>query len=451
MDNLDPIPPLPNSFEESASDTQFPPWAQRAGPGMGGGGGGNSRSMPPPSRGPDHVMPPPPSVTSMRRALVTAHVLETVNNYARADEPLCAPVTHAPGPAGAAASYFHEEYLWQRVLESDGAANDAWNTLYDINGAIVSEWVARVPGQAWHRPAISLVNNVEHVESRIGGAVYQPPMKSVHVMNGMGTLRLPPGADGSRLVSVSVSGDAALAAPLLVTSDVWDALCAAGPAEGCVLTAQARWQPLPGEWAQHFPVTQGIPRGCLRLSTPDTVQVRNDNAPVTIYPFSVAEYASEGAELFDYVYAGARTNEPDYRGDIERFFERYRTDYLHGGTYLLAADVITPLWNAEYLTPADLRRADASAKPALMLLEARVQEKQLGKPVIELLLHALTDRFSDVAEIRVLSSEVGIKPSQWAGGGSLAEACNGFLAAVVQADRKAALIQRLALRFPGLF
>jgi hypothetical protein len=446
MDNIDPLPPLSNDFEDTASDANFPPWAQRAAPGSGGGGGGGSRNMAPPARGPDYVMPPPPTVTSMRRALVTAHVLETVNNYARADDPL----RDAPAqpPASGQSSYFAESELWERALS---APERLWNTEFDIDGAVVSEWVARVPGLGWSEAAVQLINRVEHVESRIGGAVYQPAVKSAHVLSGMGTLRLPPGADGTRLLSISVSGDAALAVPLLVSSDVWDKLSSAGQVEGCAIVARARWQPLTGEWAQHFPITKGIPRGGLRLSDPDAVAIRDHGAPVTIYPFSVAEYASEGAELFDYVYAGARTSEPNYRADLERFFADYRINYLHGGAYLLAADMITPLWDAAYLTPADLRRADASSKSALALLETRVREKQLGKPLVEMLLLALTDRLSDADQLKVLSDEVGIKPATWFAGGSLAEACNDFMAAVVQVERIEALIQRLALRYPGLF
>lgn len=443
MDNTDPLPPLSNNIEESASDTQFPPWAQRAAPGMGGGGGSYTS---PPSRGPDYVMPPPPTMTSMRRALVTAHVLETVDNYARADDPLRE--TAAPPATAGSNRYFDEGELWNRALAAPEAL---WNTAFDINGAMLSEWVARVPGLGWNEAAVQLINRVEHVESRIGGAVYQPAVKSAHVLSGMGTLRLPPGADGSRLLSISMSGDAALAVPVLVSSDVWDKLSTAGPVDGCAIAGQARWQPLSGEWAQHFPITKGIPRGCLRLSDPDAVTIRDHGAPVTIYPFSVAEYASEGAELFDYVYAGARTNEPNHRADLERFFEDYRINYLRGGAYLLAADMITPLWDAAYLTPADLRRADASSKSALALLEARVREKQLGKPVIDMLLLALTDLLSDADQLKVLSDEVGIKPAGWFSGGSLAEACNDFMAAVVQAGRVDTLIQRLALRYPGRF
>ena len=52
--------------------------------------------------------------------------------------------------------------------------------------------------------------------------VYQPEQKSAHVMNGVGTLRLPPSTGGEWLFSVSSSGDASLGVPVLVLPDVWD-------------------------------------------------------------------------------------------------------------------------------------------------------------------------------------------------------------------------------------
>jgi hypothetical protein len=389
---------------------------------------------------------------SLRQALVGAHVIETATNYARADDPLTSPIEDSAALAGAAHTQdfalVDDEAFWNMVLRQPEMA---LTRTFKFQAVAVSEWVARVPGLGWNPDAIRLRNNVEHVEKMVGGFAYEPPVKSLHVMGGVGTLRLPPSDSGARLVSLSAYGDAAYGAPALMSADVWDKVQAKGVVEGRAITGKARWTPMTKEWADYFPPTRGVTRGYLLLNKPDEIQVEPKQRPTQIYPFTIMEYASGGSELFDYVYVGAKTDDKEHRGAIEGFFDKYKKEIGTYTRYLLAGDMITPLWDSDFDSPADLRRTDVTARSELSLLEARVREHQLGKNVIEQVLQVLTERLQDHDQVKVLAGEAGIPGATWYVGGTLAEVCSQLVDAANQANRLEALIQRLAIRYPGVF
>ena len=146
-----------------------------------------------------------------------------------------------------------------------------------------------------------------------GVRVYQPYEKSVHVMNGVGTLRLPPNSNGEWLLSVSSYGDASQGVPVLVRAEVWDQIQKGSSCEGRMISGQARWQPMDTSWSAHFRSTGDIPAGYLVLQDPDAITVEAHVARTWVYPFTIMEYQSKANELFDYVYCGAHTDEEDFR------------------------------------------------------------------------------------------------------------------------------------------
>jgi hypothetical protein len=233
--------------------------------------------------------------------------------------------------------------------------------------------------------------------------------------------------------------------------EVWDALAQDGSIEGMVISGKARWMPMSQHWATNFPVLKDIPRGYLVLDDPARLKFSKQREQTYIAPFTIMEYESGSSELFDYVYAGVRTDEPDYRGQATDFFERYHKDVSPNSRYLIAGDMVEPMWDAEFLSPAELRRVDAGARSQLDLLERRVREHMLGKDVIEPLLSKLGETTEEQADLFVISEEIGIKPSLWSGGGTLAEQISQFVQATAGHDRLDELIVRLQTRHPNWF
>jgi hypothetical protein len=323
---------------------------------------------------------------SLLEAYTGVRIMETNDNYARADTPLLAQpeILHTDIP-----SYFHDfeqdQRFWEKVFSDP---EGVWGMQVSFGKAALSEWVARVPGLFWKPEAEQLrqlsPTAIENKSER--WTTYTPWGKSQKVMGGIGAFRLPPAVDGTRLVTLTTSLNASAGVPALVLPDVWDKIRQAGSSEGRAINGQVRWQPMAQGWAARFKSTRDSPRGYLVLDNPNAIEVLDEKAPTQFHPFTVMEYYSGSRELFDYVYATADTGLADYRGQLTRFFDMYKDVQGRHGRYLLAGDMVNALWEAEYDSPADLRRADPSAQSQLALVEARVRERLLGEDTIEWLL-----------------------------------------------------------------
>lgn len=382
---------------------------------------------------------------SLREAYVGVRIIETNDNYSRAD----APLNVAPGASHrkCSKSFDGDEYLWMDILRDP---TQAWGIDVDFDGVALSEWVARVPGLYWKRASQRLRQMSPAVleEKTERWTKYSPPSKSGKVMGGIGTFRLLPSDDGTRLITLTASLNASAGVPALVAPAVWEKLQKRGPCEGQLLRGKARWQPMSATWAPRFPSTREIPRGYLMLNEPDSVQLRGETAPTQIHPFTIMEYTAGSMELFDFVYVTIDTGNPAYRGALAEFFDTYKNDRGRFGRYLLAGDMVDALWDAEYDSPADLRRADPSAGSQLALLEARVRERMLGNDTIERLLEALGSTSHSNDDVKRLSKDIGINPSIWFRGGSLAEACSQFMDEVMRKNKLEELVETLAVNYP---
>lgn len=383
----------------------------------------------------------------LRRAFIGCRVIEAAENYARVDVPLLdRPATSYSGDGR---GYYDDGEFWRSVMSDPEAS---WGATVSIDAAALSEWVARVPGLYW-RPESERLRQLspEATEYQSQAWItFRPWGKSQKVMGGIGTLRLPPAADGYRLASLTTTCNVSASVPVLIAPDVWGHHRLQ---EGVVLGGQARWQPMARGWSSLFPSTRGIPRGTLVIDRPEDLRVfeADDRVPTVVHPFTIMEYYQGGLELFDYVYAAADTGEPGYRGRLERFFDAYKDRHDRFGRYLLAGDALSPLWDAQFESPEDLRRADPSSGSQLSLLEARVRERHLGEHVTEELLEALAASCDTPDDVRRLSDEAGIPPAIWFAGGTVAEVSSQLVDAALERDRLAALVEVLATQYPELF
>mgnify|MGYP001826175174 CR=1 FL=1 len=384
---------------------------------------------------------------SLREAYTGVRIMETNDNYARADGPLVSqPQQHAGAPYSD--YYYDDGHFWRQVLASPAHEDRE----IDFVGVSLSEWVPRVPGLFWTPEAETLRRLAEAKVSYTsnGWRVYHPPGKSEKVMGGIGTFRLPPAVDGTRLVTLTSTLNASAGVPALVTPEVWDKIGQAGPREGRVLRGRGRWQPMAVGWAERFRSTRKIPRGYLVLNDPAAIDTWGEVAPVQFHPFTVMEYYSGSKELFDYVFASGDTGSTRHRQRIADFFDAYRQNAGRHGKYLLACDMVDALWDADFDSPAALRHADLSAPSQLELLEARVRESLLGEDKIEPLLEVCGATSASPDHVRRLSLDIDIPPAIWQRGGAPAELCSQFLEAVVDRGKLEALVEVFALEFPHL-
>jgi hypothetical protein len=385
---------------------------------------------------------------SLWRAYIGTRVLETSDNYALADGPLVSLPEQRSSPTRSGLDA--EEEFWHIVMADP---DKWWGARFAINGPVaVSEWIARVPGLFW-KPGVSQFREFQRGYYELIGPwhAYPPRLKSARVMGGIGTLRLPPSEYGNRLVTLTLGLNASAGIPALISPEVWDKLCKEGPAEGRLIAfgAGARWQAMSLGWAAQFQATSDVPRGYLMIGDPDTVEVWDEVAPVLIHPFSVMEYREGAKELFDFVFATADTGE-NYRGRLEVFFADYAQAKERYGRYLLAGDVVHPIWEADFNTPAELRRTDPAAGAQLTLLEARVRKHMLGDDTIEHVLDALAKSCHSSADLERVSGDCGIEPAFWLKSGSPSELASQLVDQALDDGKLTQLIEVLAKLYPNV-
>ena len=121
---------------------------------------------------------------SVLQALTAVHVIETAQNYARADDPLQKPAqppagSGKPTKAAGTREYWDGQSFWGEMFL---ASSGAWNTAFQFNGMRLSEWVARIPGLLWRPESSRLLDSVKNAKKLIGGYAYDPTTRSPRVM-----------------------------------------------------------------------------------------------------------------------------------------------------------------------------------------------------------------------------------------------------------------------------
>ena len=257
---------------------------------------------------------------TLQDALVAARVIESAENYARARVPELPAGSHQPAPGDVA--FYDDREFWRSALDYPGST---WSRpVRFLDRAVFSEWVARVPGLYW-RPESERLRQYtpDAVEGRdLGGVTLRPYGKSQIVIGGVGTLKLPPSAEGYRLGTLTMSANVSTGVPVLVSPEVW----ADGRLrEGSLVSAQPLiWAQMPLEWSSRFPSTRGMPLGCLLLQDVKQIDVTGGGA-AQIHPYTIMEYSIGNAELFDFVFATGNTGDAQHRQRLMQFSMRTRT------------------------------------------------------------------------------------------------------------------------------
>lgn len=331
----------------------------------------------------------------------TTKIVETIENYSLAENNK---FTNSEPTHPCEAEWFYEdEQFWREVIANP---EKYWNKKVNLYAFTICNWVARIPGLYWasYSAAIRVHSENEIAKQSKQWIEFYPPGKSKKVLGGIGTILLPPNDDGKRLLSISSSCNASLGIPVLIFPDVFDSL---DLKEGDAISIKnARWQPLDLSWSKRFASTQGIPRGCLIVDSPNKIEINKRDVPVAYHPFSIMEYQKGDALLFDYVYMTVDSKLENIRHEIEDFFKYYASKENRHGKYLLNPNMVQPIFETQYSSPTEMQQPSEKAK--IELLYKRIRNVSFQRTTLDKLIEILPHYYDSSMAIRRLARNVGV-------------------------------------------
>lgn len=304
--------------------------------------------------------------------------------------------------------------FWGRILKNPELH---WRKNFNLYSGVISDWVPRIPGLYWAKGSSEIRELAEAEIYRKWGRFveYYPPGKSEKVMGGVGSYLFPPDSNGNYLMSWSSSGNSSVGIPLLLSSEVID-FHQIKPGD-VIDIRDAEWQKMSTEWIQRFSSIEGVPKACFTIKNPQQIDKYGGNRSFEFHPFSIMEYETEGALLYDFVFVTVVYNpyEPDYRGPTAVFFEEYKKKETRNGKYLLTVDMNNPLVEADFYTPEDIRKQNPYGEAQLNLLTARIRNATFNEKILEELLAFLATNYPTQAQVAELSIHIKVNPAYLAG------------------------------------
>lgn len=331
----------------------------------------------------------------------TTKIVETIENYSIAESNKF--TYSVPTNMNGDDWFYEDEQFWREVITNP---ENYWNKKVNLYAFTICDWVARIPGLYWANYSASLR---KHSENEIAKQSKQwiefyPPGKSKKVLGGIGTILLPPNDEGKRLLSISSSCNASLGIPVLIFPDVFDSL---NLKQGDAISIKnARWQPLDVSWSKRFASTQGIPRGCLIIDSPDKIEINQRDVPVAYHPFSIMEYQKGDSLLFDFVYLTVDSKLDNVRKELEQFFKYYASKENRHGKYLLNPNMVQPIFETQYSSPMEMQQPSEKAK--IELLYKRIRNVSFKRTTLDKLIEILPHYYDSSMAIRRLAKNVGV-------------------------------------------
>ena len=334
-------------------------------------------------------------------AFKATKLIETVENYSTSENNKLALSEHSSTDGDS--EFYTDEKFWQNIIANP---EKYWNKRVSLYYFTVCDWIARIPGLYWASYSATLREHSKNeiVKQSKQWIEFNPPGKSRKVLGGIGTILLPPNDEGKRLISVSSSCNGSLGIPVLIFPDVYDSL---DLKEGdCIIIRKSKWQPLDLTWSKRFASTQGIPRGCIILDSPDKIEIRHRDIPVAYHPFSIMEYQKGDALLYDFVYLNVDSKLKKLRNKIESFFDYYAKKENRNGKYLLNPNLIEPSFETQYTSPLEMRQR--SEKANLELIYKRIRDVEFNHTTLNKLIEILPHYYDSSLAIKRLAKNVGV-------------------------------------------
>lgn len=331
----------------------------------------------------------------------STRIVETIENYSIAESNKF--TYSVPTNVNDDNWFYEDEQFWREVIANP---EKYWNRKVSLYAFTICDWVARIPGLYWANYSAALR---KHSENEIAKQSKQwiefyPPGKSKKVLGGIGTILLPPNDEGKRLLSISSSCNASLGIPVLIFPDVFDSL---NLKQGDAISIKnARWQPLDVSWSKRFASTQGIPRGCLIIDSPDKIEINQRDVPVAYHPFSIMEYQKGDSLLFDFVYLSVDSKLDNVRNEIDKFFKYYASKENRHGKYLLNPNMVQPIFETQYNSPMEMQQPSEKAK--IELLYKRIRNVSFKRTTLDKLIEILPHYYDSSVAIKRLAKNVGV-------------------------------------------
>ena len=330
-------------------------------------------------------------------------IMESLENYAIADQFNESETEETTKPAKE--PVYDDRRFWRNVIAEP---EKFWNMQLLFSNFAFSDWVPRVPGLGFTRAAKIISYQLRNVEPlNYEQRIYRPSDKSGFVMSGTGSLKLPPDYAGYQLTCITSSGSSSQGVPVLVSPEV---MAYHQLKNGDLLTSiHGTWQKMTIDWAQHFAITDGLPRGYLVVRRPD--QLKKGYQMVNFYydPYSIMEYEQHGILKWDYVFCNVEVIGEKQQQSIQTFFNNYRQIEGINGRYLTNPDVGEPLFETQYNSPAELKTAYARAQ--LDFINERMNGTAIEGLKIDELTAKVAAAYGDPFSLRVLSEKCGINAS----------------------------------------
>lgn len=371
-------------------------------------------------------------------------IIETIENYSIIKSELVIDKHNA--------NFCSESYIiddkefWCKVTNNQ---NEFWNKNFSFYHFVVSDWVARVPGLFWTEYSAEIRKHSEQdiaIKSN-DWIVFHPPGKSKKVLGGIGTIHLPPNDEGKRLISITSSCNASVGIPILIYPEIYDLL---NLKQGDVVDIEeAKWQQMDIPWAKRFASTEKVPRGYLIIDSIDQIRIsRNENVPVLYHPFSIMEYQSKDALLYDFVYLSLDSKVKNQRREIETFFNDYAKQENRNGSYLINPDITNPTFETQYISPADMQRPSEKAK--LDLIFQRIRNTRFNHTTLDELIHVLPNYYNSSVSISALSQRIGISPAFLADDNAASISAQ-LINLCIKKNKIEELIDRMIVEHPTIF
>jgi hypothetical protein len=375
-------------------------------------------------------------------AYKAAKIVETVENYSLSENNA---ITASRLPIHTENEwFFSDEEFWKTIISDPDKYK---NTRINLHSFTVCDWIARVPGLYWASPSFELrKHSIEDIVVQSKDWMeFTPPGKSRKVMGGIGTITLPPNDEGKRLLSVSSSCNASLGIPVLLFPDVIEHFKLK---EGdAIRIINAIWQPMAETWSKRFASTQ-IPRGCIIVDSVDKIQIVRRGLPVAYHPFSIMEYQSGDALLYDFVYLTVDSKLDNVRNRINDFFVSYARKENRFGRYVLNPDMVQPLFETLYTSPLEMHQASEKAK--LELMYKRISKQGFKQITLDRLIEVLPHYYNSSVTIRRLANNIGVSPAmlQEDNAASMSAQLINYCCSVSKTEE---LIDRMNVEYPQIF
>jgi hypothetical protein len=336
-----------------------------------------------------------------------ARILEATENYGRSGGMLVKADTQIAEEKNDSfvRNIIEDHEFWSQVLSNP---EKYWNQYFNLNNAILSEWLPRIPGLYFSRGSEAIRKLADSQVAFRGPRFteFTPSGKSSRVLGGVGTLRFAPSVEGHRLFTATMGNNASSGIPVLITNEVYEQH---KPREGeLVNILNAQWRAMDVEWSPRFPSVSGIPKGYLLVNKPEQIQKQNKLWMVEFHPCTIMEYESGNSLLYSFVFFCADGSVADYRTEVKDWVKKYRTKENRRGRYLLEADIANPFFDAKYNSPEELNRDEAGIK----LITDRVRQTSFNERTVDEILELINKKYTREEDILALAGRAGISSNR---------------------------------------